>query len=80
MSCMRKSNGQSQEAEDMLVCGEAHGAYLDLPIDRDFAPRPPRIDPKLMFARCEEMLPFRRRKPDFEQKRLTGRCTEEFVL
>jgi hypothetical protein len=52
---------------------------LDLPV-ADFDSRPPRLDPQVMLARCQENMPWRNAQPRAKQRRLAEKIPVEFVL
>ncbi len=77
---MEKSFEQLQKIEAALAAFRPETPELELPIEPNFISYPPRVDPQLMFERCEEMLQYRTSNSDFERQRLAGRCNEEFIL
>jgi hypothetical protein len=56
------------------------GKDLELPVDRDFWSRPPRIEPRIMLQRIAETLPWRSTRPGEADRRLAEKVDVEFIL
>lgn len=53
---------------------------LEFPVNPDFDPRPPRLDPQVMLKRIAETLPWRSTRPGETERRLAEKIEEEFFL
>lgn len=59
---------------------EINTSELELPVAPNFVSKPPRLTFEHSVALCEEGLEWKKRQPDFEQKRLAQKCSVEFTM
>jgi hypothetical protein len=77
---MEKSSERAHSIEAALAAFRSEEPDLVFPVEPDFISKPPRIDPQVMFKRCEEMLQYQVSKPGFYERRLADKIDVEFVL
>ena len=79
LTSMKKSQERADVIEAASAAFTPKPPELDFPIDPDFNPQPPHLDPVEMYWRCEQLVRQGARKHDSE-RRLAESIEAEFVL